>query len=268
MLLCKNLTKTWNGQGGMTDVNLRIEPKECVCIVGPAQSGKTTLFHLLLKAEDPTSGSIEIDGIPLDHLPPLVLQLYRTRLGIIFQEPHLLQHATVRENIAYPLELRGAPEAVIEERTRTLLKRFNLTAKVDAFPDHLSLSERALVGIMRACISSPVIILADEPLQCLDEDQAQSALALLQEANRRGCTIVVFTSNASLAQALGARTLRLHDGKITEEDRPKDLGRGVKQHGILEAQDDIPLSDLSAVPPATPPPAPDKRKIKITSINA
>jgi len=179
MILCKRVTKKIDGKAVLSDVTLRIEPKECVCIVGEARAGKTTLFELLLKAQEPTSGSIEVDGVPLTTLPPLILQLYRSRLGVIFQEPRLLLHSTVAENIAFPLEIRGAAQSLIDRRVAELLKRFTLTTLKDQLPGDLSLSERALVGIARAFVASPLILMADEPLQALDEARCCTSKLIL-----------------------------------------------------------------------------------------
>lgn len=272
MLACIKVTKKIKGQTILSDITMRIEPGECVCITGSARSGKTTLFRLLIKADEPTSGSIEIDNVPLKTLPPLILQLYRTRLGIIFQEPRLLMHATVAENIAYPLELRGVAPRATERHTTELLKRFHLQAKANLLPSALSLSERALVGIARAIATSPMILIADEPLQMLDEAQAQEVLAVLREAQGQGCTVIVFTGNSSIAEALSARTLTLSNGKITEERKRKEAEQPAVQHRILEAVEETPAAseltlDIDEHPVVVRTPK-DRKKVKITSINS
>ncbi len=268
MILCKRVTKKIDGKAVLSDVTLRIEPKECVCIVGEARAGKTTLFELLLKAQEPTSGSIEVDGVPLTTLPPLILQLYRSRLGVIFQEPRLLLHSTVAENIAFPLEIRGAAQSLIDRRVAELLKRFTLTTLKDQLPGDLSLSERALVGIARAFVASPLILMADEPLQALDEAQAQAVLELFLEAKRQGCTIVVFTSNPSLADAIGARVLTLSGGKIIEQPKGHDLGRAPVRHRILETDEEPALTSVTVTEEPMARLVKDKRKVKITQIHS
>lgn len=258
MLVCKRVTKTWDGRTVLKDVTLRIDPGECVSIVGGAGSGKTTLLRLLLNADEPTSGSIEVDGVPLANLPPLILQLYRSRLGVTFQEPRLLRSATVAENIAFPLELRSATSSTIQRRCEELMGRLGLTAKADLLPGALSVSDRALTGIARAFSASPLIVLADEPVQLLDEPQGRAVLDLFSEAHRHGTTIIVLTGNAAITEALAARTLTLKDGTIFEPSKGNTLGRAPMRHRILETD----------VEPSPKPPDGEGRKIKITAIHS
>lgn len=255
MLACKRVTKKRSGRAILTDVSFAVEPGDCVCIAGPAGSGKTLLFDLLTKAEEPTSGTVEIDGVPLGQLPPPILQLYRSRLGIIFQEPHLFDHLTVHENVTVPLEILGMPEALMQKRTDTLLDRLGLGTKADMLPRALARSEQMLAGIARAFIASPLIILADEPLQLLDAAGKEKVTALLREARERGASVIVFTSDLAIADALEARILILEKGKLTEQ------GIGNSQpsshHRILE-------DDAGSTPTAS---GKGARKIRVTAIH-
>ncbi len=268
MIVFKRVSVVRNGKTMLRDVNLRIEPKECVCITGNAGSGKTILFDLFSKTIDPTSGSVEVDGVALTLLPPPILQLYRRKLGIIFQEPQLLSYLTVRENIAFPLELRGADLNLVKRRTAELLKRLGLTAKADLLPENLSQSERALTGIARAFALNPLILLADEPLQLLDETQTEAVLDLFAEAKAQGVTIILCAGNAVIAEILGARLLTLDKGIVTEQAKPRELPVAPPAHRIFEEQPDEKMSIAPALPASPRGRLKERGKIRITSISS
>jgi ABC-type methionine transport system ATPase subunit len=214
MLSCTQLTKSYGKSLVLSSVTLTLEPGECACIVGAGGSGKSTLLRLLIGLEQPASGSIKVDGVDLKTLPPPVLQLYRGRVGLITQEPQMLTRMTVAENLAYPLEIRGTPDATIVKKTKDMLALLRLTNASKLLAHELSPSERALCCLGRALISDPMIVLADEPLAPLDGDQSDIALTLLKEAHARGASVLLFTQGTSLAHRLGARVLHLENGSI------------------------------------------------------
>lgn len=255
MLLCKRLSKKIGGRTILENVTMQIDPGECVCILGAAGSGKTTLFDLLITATKPSSGSIEVDGVPMGNLPPLILQLLRSRLGIIFQNSRLLPDLTLRENIAYPLEIQGMSTRTTEQRVDILLRRLGLDAKAECFADDLSISERAIAGLARAVVAEPMLLIADEPFQTLDDAQKTAAIALLMESQAAGATIIILTSDAALPAMLSARTLRLARGNI-EEMHSKPTKQVAPPRRTAEAA--IEEITMSA----------GRRKVKITSIGA
>lgn len=275
MLALKNVTKTYGRTKVLSGASVQIAPKDCVCIVGEGGSGKTTLLKLLARIEDPTSGNVEIDGIPLFSVPPAILQLYRRRTGIIFQEPVLLTHASVDENVSLPLDLFSAPQKIRQRNTDDLLKRMGLTAKANMLAGELSFSERMLVGIARAIITAPMVIIADEPFLPLDDHQRSIAIELLKNLHKKGTTIIVLSRDHATARLLNARTLLLKDGKITT-----DSGRQTAQsstvskaqtHKILEETESRIHSIIDQAPAAAAPKGPKKgpgNKIRITSIGS
>ena len=268
MIVIKRVSVVRKGKTILKDVNLRIEPKECVCILGNSGNGKTVLFELFSKTTDPTSGTVEVDGVALTLLPPSILQLYRRRLGIIFQEPQLLGYLTVRENIAFPLELRGTDAALTKKRTAELLKRLGLTAKADLLPEALSQSERALTGIARAFAGNPLILLADEPLQSLDRRQMEAVLDLFVEAKAQGVTIILCTRDSVTAEILGARTLILDKGIVSEQAQPRELRSLPASPTFSEPEPAEKMSIAHELPASPRGRLKEKGKIRITSISS
>ncbi|MDD5751885.1 MAG: ATP-binding cassette domain-containing protein, partial [Candidatus Peribacteraceae bacterium] len=149
MIILRDVSKTFGEKTALQHVNLQINPGEFVCIVGPSGAGKSTLMHLLLGAEEVTSGGVEVDGVQLKDIPPPVLQLYRRRIGMVFQDYKLLQNRTVAENIAFPLEVCGVGDEEIVSRVRELLTEMQLMEKANALPAALSGGEKARTAIAR-----------------------------------------------------------------------------------------------------------------------
>lgn len=255
MLSLKNVTQSWGNTTVLSRVTLTIRPGDNLCIRGGSGSGKTTLLKLLCRLMDPVSGAVEADGVDLKIVPPAVLQLYRRRIGIVFQEPVLLEHATVFENVSLPLEFADAPPSLIRRGVTDLLQRLGLEAKASRFPSELSSSERMLVSIARAIAPAPMVLLLDEPFLPLDPVQASSAAQLFLALGKRGATIVSFSRLAETATLLSAKTLHLKDGKISgppKEATSKTVSPS--DHRILK-------EGIVAIPS-------EKRKIHITSLHS
>ncbi len=269
MLALKSVVKNYGKRTILSGATLLMQPKDNVCIVGPSGSGKSTMLRLLVRAEDPTTGTVEVDGVNLASVPPPILQLYRRRLGIIFQEPVLLMHATIRENIALPLELLGAPPALIERNTNDLLKRLSLADKADLLPGELSLGERMLTGIARALITSPMIIVADEPFVHLDAGSMVTVSQMLLAMHKKGTTLITLSRNSETADILKARTVELHDGAITQS---KKTIKSESPHRILEETEEkvslILATDETSVVEEPKEPRSGGKKIRITSIGS
>lgn len=274
MLACKSVAKTYGGKSVLDGVHLSIAPKDCLCIVGGSGSGKTTLMNLLLRREDPTSGSVEVDGVDLRNVPPPILQLYRRRMGIIFQEPMLLAHATVEENVALPMELLGAPPSLIKRNTDDLLKRLNLSDKAQLLPEALSLGEKTLVGIARSMIASPMIILADEPLANLDTAQTMIVVDMLNAMRKNGTTLILFSRHDDTAYPFKARVVELSEGKIAPRKTPtRRTVASTSAHKILEETEEKLKAPLPEDKAHEEPEDDDQKKnggkkIRITSIGS
>ncbi len=252
MIALKNVTKSSGKNPLFSNLSLRIDPGAALCIVGESGSGKSMLVRLLIRADDPESGTVEVDGVNIRTLPAPILQLYRRRVGVIFQEPILLERATVEENIGLPLELLGAPEALIKRNTADLLKRMNLLSKAALFPSDLSVSERMLMTVARAIITAPMVVLADEPLHNLDARQKKIVTELLTNMQKKGTTIVLFSREAATGHAFGAETLHLKDGKIAKQTEPQTVAhkQPMDAHRILEESDQPEMITESVEEPA------------------
>jgi ABC-type methionine transport system ATPase subunit len=198
------------------DVNFPEKPGEGVCIVAESGSGKTTLMRLILGLDTPTVGHIQVDGANVDAMPPAILQMYRTRVGTIFQEPLLLSGMTLAENLAYPLELRGMDKATVGSKTTAMLSQLGLGLKGSALSDSLTISERMMATIGRALIGDPMIVLADEPLALLDSAQRRIATELLTAAHSRGASVMVFAQDSDIAKPLGASIMQLKNGTVEQ----------------------------------------------------
>lgn len=217
MLVLKHVTKEFAGSEVLSDVSFRVDPKEFVCITGPSGAGKSTLLHLLIGAEEATKGTIEIDGVDLRKVPPTAMQLYRRRVGVVFQDGKLLQHRTVEENVAFPLEVCGLPPAVIHKRVPLLLKYVGLLGKRRSLPRQLSGGEKTRVAIARAIVHQPMVLLADEPTANLDPEQSRAVLQLLRDINASGTTVLLATHDSALVDELQTRVLRLERGKVVRD---------------------------------------------------
>ncbi|PIR53978.1 cell division ATP-binding protein FtsE [Candidatus Peregrinibacteria bacterium CG10_big_fil_rev_8_21_14_0_10_42_8] len=217
MIELKGASKTYGKTKVLSDISFRVDPGEFVCITGPSGAGKSTLLHLLTGAEDITKGKIEVDGVDLRLIPPIALQMFRRKLGIVFQDYKLLSNRTVSENIAFPLEVCGAPDDHIEKRVRKVLELVDLTKHAHTLPNALSGGEKARTAIGRAIVHDPMIILADEPTGNVDPDQSVNIMKLFQQIHDSGTTIIIATHDSGLVDALKPRVIQLVDGEIVRD---------------------------------------------------
>jgi putative ABC transport system ATP-binding protein len=194
-------------------VNLRVAGGETVAIVGESGSGKSTLLSLLAGLDVPTRGSVRLDGADLGAMTEAELARFRARrLGIVFQQFHLMSGLTALENVSLPLELQGATDA--DSRAREVLEQVGLTQRAGHLPSRLSGGECQRVAIARALVVEPALLLADEPSGSLDAATGDAVDRLLFElVERRGATLVLVTHSDRLAAACN-RCLKLADGAL------------------------------------------------------
>lgn len=217
MIVFSSVVKKYGQRSVLDGIDLRIDPGEFVCLTGVSGAGKSTVINLLIRADTPTSGTIEIDGVDLAKLPPSVLQLYRRRTGVVFQDYKLLADRTVYENVAFAMEVCGDDDADIRREVPLLLSRIGLPGRETSFPRQLSGGERARVALARALVHRPKILIADEPTGNIDPKQSLMIVELLKQVHAGGTTVILATHDQTIVDALCTRVIRLDGGKITRD---------------------------------------------------
>ena len=200
-------------------VDLAIDRGELVTILGASGAGKSTLLHLLGGLDRPSTGTVALDGVRLDQLPPRALaKVRRDNIGFIFQSYHLLPELDALENVCLPARAGRMPAAEAARRGRGLLDRVGLHHRYDHRPMELSGGEQQRVAIARALVNSPRLILADEPTGNLDSQMGESIIDLLCSLREElGATLIIATHDLRIAER-APRVLRLQDGKLVNAD--------------------------------------------------
>ncbi len=217
-------------------VDLRVESGRFVAVMGPSGSGKSTLLHLLGGLDSPTSGSVRVDGQDLSALSDDDLTLLRRRrIGFIFQFFNLLPVLTAAENVALPLLVDGLGEAEARRRAVAALDRVGVANRQDHRPGALSGGEQQRVAIARALVTTPVLVLADEPTGNLDSASGDQVLALLRSVVDEGQTLVMVTHDPRGA-AMADRLVLLRDGRVVEE---QGLERTGSVHEVLHRLEEL-----------------------------
>lgn len=200
------------------DITLSIGPKEFVSIVGQSGAGKTTLLKMLLAEERPTEGSIFFESVCVNELPRSRSHEYRRRLGTVFQDFRLIGNKTAYENIAFAMEAAGRTDEEIESDVPYILELVDLKGKAHRFPHELSGGERQRVGIGRAIINQPDVIIADEPTGNLDPINTHDIIRILEKINELGTTVILTTHNKGVVDAIGRRVITMEHGKVIRDD--------------------------------------------------
>lgn len=200
----------------LRDISMRIKEGDFISIMGPSGSGKSTLLNILGMLDEPSEGEYLFMGNPVHRIKEKdKVEYHRNYVGFIFQAFHLIDEMTVYENIETPLIYKGVKSKERQSMVANLLDRFNIVAKKDLFPDQLSGGQQQLVGIARAIIGKPKLLLADEPTGNLHTNQGREIMSLLQELNGEGITIVQVTHNEEFAK-IGKRILNIKDGILND----------------------------------------------------
>ena len=215
MIRFLHVTKTYPPHTtALHSVSFEVEAGEFVTIVGKSGSGKTTLIRLLFAEERPTSGKIEIGGWDITQIHERDVPLLRRQIGVVFQDFKLLPRKTVRENVAFALQVCGSSRTQIQEVVPHVLTVVGLSDKADRYPHQLSGGEQQRVAMARALTHRPKILLADEPTGNLDNEHAEDIVALLKKINQFGTTVLLVTHDRPMVHGLKKRVITLDEGRI------------------------------------------------------
>ncbi|WP_167196866.1 methionine ABC transporter ATP-binding protein [Paenibacillus sp. BK720] len=218
MIELLDIRKTYgNSIEAVKNISLTIHKGEIFGIIGHSGAGKSTLLRCVNLLERPTSGTVKVGEVELTRLSSTQLQKERRRIGMIFQHFNLLTMATVRDNVAFPLELAKMPRAAVKERVDELLKLVGLEQHADKYPAQLSGGQKQRVGIARALANNPDVLLCDEATSALDPQTTNAILSLLMDINQKlGITILLITHEMHVIRAICDRVAVIDGGEIVE----------------------------------------------------
>ncbi len=220
MIDIKGLYKAFGDNEVLKGIDLSIEEKEVVVIIGPSGSGKSTLLRCMNYLEEPTAGDITVDGIQLNSESNI--NKVREEVGMVFQRFNLFPHMTVLENIVLaPVKVRGVSKQEAVQTAKALLDRVGLADKADAYPEQLSGGQQQRVAIARALAMKPKVMLFDEPTSALDPEMVNEVLDVMKALAKEGMTMVVVTHEMGFAREVGDRLLFVDEGRIIEQGDPE-----------------------------------------------
>ena len=218
MIEFQNVSKVYNnGTEALHNVNLTVDKGEFVFIVGSSGAGKSTFLKLVMCEERPNSGRIIIDGVDVSRIPKRKIPYIRRKMGIVFQDFRLIDHMTVYDNVAFAMRVVGASPRSIRKRVPYILSLVGLQHKAKHYPTELSGGERQRVGLARALVNNPSMIIADEPTGNIDPALSFEIVDLLSEINRRGTTVLMVTHEHSLVKHFHKRIIQIHSGEIVAD---------------------------------------------------
>ncbi|ENQ3081109.1 methionine ABC transporter ATP-binding protein [Bacillus cereus] len=234
MIILENVKKIYRSKHGdvtaVDDANLQIEKGEIFGVIGYSGAGKSSLIRLFNQLEKPTSGKIKIGERVISAITGKELREARQEIGMIFQHFNLLWSRTVRENIAFPLEIAGVTKEKRNQRVDELIRLVGLEGRGDAYPSQLSGGQKQRVGIARALANNPKVLLCDEATSALDPETTDQILDLLLDINKRlGLTIVLITHEMHVIQKICNRVAVMEKGKIVESGSVLDVFRNPQQ---------------------------------------
>ena len=225
MIEFKNVSKVYDpGTEAVHKANFKIDKGEFVFLVGTSGSGKSTLIKLILKEEEPTRGSIIINGKDTTFLKPKRVPFLRRSMGVVFQDFRLLPDKTVYENVAFAMYIVKATPRHIRRQVPMVLSLVGLSSKAKMYPNELSGGEQQRVALARALVNNPSMIIADEPTGNLDPETAWDIMNLLNDINLRGTTVVVATHAKDIVDTMKKRVIQIDKGHIVRDDMKGGYG--------------------------------------------
>jgi cell division transport system ATP-binding protein len=218
MICFDNLSKRYpGGFEALKNVSFEMDAGEMAFLTGHSGAGKSTLLKMLMLMERPTSGNLLINGKNLNRLSNSQIPIYRRQVGVVFQNHQLLLDRTVFDNVALPLQVSGYPSSEIGRRVRAALDGVGLLDKEQQKPVALSGGEQQRVGIARAVVHKPRILLADEPTGNLDPELSSEIMALFRRFQNVGVTVLIATHDITLINRMQLRIMNLEEGELTDD---------------------------------------------------
>ena len=215
----KGVSKNYaNGTHALNDVNIKINKGEFVFVVGASGAGKSTFIKLMMHEEKANSGEVIVNGYKMSKIKRREVPYFRRTMGIVFQDFRLIPNMTVFGNVAFSLRVVGASSKDIRRRVAAALAQVGLGDKARCYPNELSGGEQQRVGLARALVNNPQIIIADEPTGNVDPEMSYEIVDLLTEINRRGTTVVMVTHEHQLVRDFGRRVIMLEHGRIVADN--------------------------------------------------
>ena len=218
MIEFTNVEKTYEqGNKALNGVSMTIEDGEFVFLVGPSGSGKSTIIKLITGELKPTSGNVHVNGYSLERIRKREIPYLRRTVGVVFQDFRLITNMTVYENVAFAMRVIGAKEKEIRDRVPYVLELVGLENKKNRLPGEMSGGEQQRLAIARALVNNPSTIIADEPTGNLDPARSYEIMALLEEINNLGTTVLVVTHARDLVERFGKRVIAINDGLVVSD---------------------------------------------------
>lgn len=210
-----------NGTKALKDVNIHIDKGEFVFIVGASGAGKSTFLKLIMREEVASAGEVIVNGFRLPKLRRKDIPYLRRTMGIVFQDFRLINNMNVFDNVAFAMRVTGASRREIRKRVPYILGLVGLQNKSRCFPPELSGGEQQRVGLARALVNNPALIIADEPTGNIDPELSYEIVELLNEINRRGTTILMVTHEHNLVKMFHRRVIEIRDGCVVSDSIEK-----------------------------------------------
>ena len=217
MIKLKNVTKVYGNHKALDNLNLNIGVGEFVFLVGSSGAGKSTLMRLIYREDISNEGSVIVGGIDVSQITTTQVPQLRRCMGIVFQDYKLLPKQSAYDNVAYVIRALGMSSKEVDLRVKGALKIVGLLHKINARPNELSGGEQQRIGIARAIVNGPPLLIADEPTGNLDPQTSLEIVEILEQINQRGTTVLIYTHDHMIVDHFKKRVITLEDGKVIRD---------------------------------------------------